>query len=51
MDNFKAAKTWDFLENWRELATDKWILQTISGYHVEIDRIPVQNSFPRQKKV
>ena len=50
MDNFKAEKTRDFLENWRELTTDKWILQTISGYHVEIATIPVQNSIPRQIK-
>ena len=50
MDNFRAGKTRDFLEKWKELTTDNWILQTISGYHVEIDRTPIQNFLPRQIK-
>ena len=49
-DNFRAGKTRDFLEKWKELTTDNWILQTISGYHVEIDRTPIQNFLPRQIK-
>ena len=50
MDNLRAGKTRDFLEKWKELTTDNWILQTISGYHMETDRTPIQNFLPRQIK-
>lgn len=33
-DNFVAGKTRLFINNWQKITSDKWILQTISGYHV-----------------
>ena len=35
-DNFVAGKTRENFNKWSTITNDKWILQTISGYKVEL---------------
>lgn len=35
-----------FLNNWKSITSDKWILQTVSGYKIEFNSIPVQKHLP-----
>lgn len=37
-----AGKTKNYLNNWKKLTQDRWILQTICGYSVELDTRPFQ---------
>ena len=46
-DNFSAGKTKLYIDKWDQLTSDKWILQTISGYKVEFDSLPYQTSIPK----
>ena len=46
-ENFSAGKTRFFIENWKKLTSDKWIIQTISGYKIELDNMPFQTSIPK----
>ena len=46
-ENFEAGKTKNFKQNWFKLTYDKWIRNTICGYAVELDEIPVQHSPPK----
>lgn len=46
-ENFIAGKTSHFIDNWRKITNDKWILQTISGYEVELDNVPKQTCVPK----
>ena len=36
-----------FKENWKKLTSDKWIIQTITGYKLDLDSIPNQTSIPK----
>ena len=48
-DNFIAGKTKLHLNNWYKLTNDKWVLQTICGYHVELNnsRVTTQKYVPK----
>ena len=35
------------IENWRKLTSDPWILETVTGYHLEFDSIPNQTGIPK----
>ena len=45
-----AGKTRFHLNNWEKLTKDKWILQTICGYHVELESTPCQKTIPKPLK-
>ena len=38
------------LPQWRELTSDPWILQTVSGYHLEFESLPYQFKLPKLPK-
>ena len=48
--NFEAGKTSLYLDEWEKLTSDKWILETVTGHHVEISKTPVQHRIPNQLK-
>ena len=48
--NFEAGKTGLYSEEWEKLTSDKWILATVTGHHVEINKTPVQHRIPNQLK-
>lgn len=50
IDNFVAGKTRFHVNNWLKLTNDKWILQTICGYHVELTMFPDQKTIPKPLK-
>ena len=50
-ENFVAGKTNLFRENWYNLTNDTWIMNTITGYEVEMDVQPVQISQPKPLKL
>ena len=35
------------IENWRKLTSDPWILETVTGCHLEFDSIPKQTGIPK----
>ena len=35
------------LDVWRKITSDPWVLETVSGYHLEFDTLPVQSVLPR----
>jgi len=35
------------LEVWRKITSDPWVLETVSGYHLEFNTLPVQSVLPR----
>ena len=35
------------LDVWRKITSDPWVLETVSGYHLEFDSLPVQSVLPR----
>ena len=38
------------LSKWREFTSDPWILQTVSGYHLEFETTPHQVNLPKFPK-
>ena len=38
------------LPKWREFTSDPWILQTVSGYHLEFETTPHQVNLPKFPK-
>ena len=32
---------------WRKITSDPWVLETVSGYHLEFHTLPVQSVLPR----
>ena len=50
VENFQAGKTGHNLNEWRKLTHDRWILQTISGYSVELQTKPFQSQYPQMLK-
>lgn len=46
-NNFSAGKTRLFRDRWNQITNDRWILQTITGYKVELDSVPEQISIPK----
>jgi hypothetical protein len=45
-DNFVAGKTATKINKWRKITSDKWILQTLCGYKIELDTRPIQTVVP-----
>ena len=35
------------LKFWRKITSDPWVLETVSGYHLEFNTLPVQSVLPR----
>ncbi|XP_068742111.1 uncharacterized protein [Montipora capricornis] len=35
------------LDVWRKITSDPWVLEAVSGYHLEFDSLPVQSVLPR----
>ena len=35
------------LDVWRKITSDPWVLETVSGYHLEFESLPVQSVLPR----
>ena len=40
-----------FRSNWEQLTTDSWILETVSGYHLEFQSVPHQERWPREHEL
>ena len=47
VDNFKAGKTRNAVNEWRKITNDKWILETICGYKVTLSCTLNQSYSPR----
>ena len=47
---FVAGNSKNFLKNWKEITSDKFILETISGVKLEFDNHPVLGVWPREYK-
>ena len=47
-DNFVGGKISHFLDRWRKLTSDPWILDIIKGYKIEFKTLPRQRSQPKQ---
>ena len=45
--NFTAGKTKLSLNSWKKITHDKWILDTVCGYAVELDSRPIQMNSPK----
>lgn len=50
LHNFQAGKTKLHFNNWKKITNDKWVLQTICGYHVELMQTPCQRTIPKPLK-
>ena len=35
------------LENWRKITSNPRVLESVSGYHLEFDSLPVQSVLPQ----
>lgn len=46
-DNFKAGKIKHYINKWKNLTKDRWILQTVCGYKVELIKKPNQTFIPK----
>jgi hypothetical protein len=44
---FVSGKLAQHISYWRELTSDPWLLETVTGYHLEFDSVPVQSVLPR----
>ena len=45
-DNFRGGKIVHYIDNWRCLTSDPWILQTVQGNVIELQDIPLQFNPP-----
>lgn len=36
-----------FIDNWCEITSDTWVLQTVTGFQMDLDTIPCQNFVPK----
>ena len=43
-----VGKTRFFVDNWKKLTTDKWVLDAISGYSIVFDEQPFQHVIPNE---
>ena len=50
VDNFIAGKTKNCFNNWIKITHDKWVLQTVCGYKLELADVPYQYSVPKPIK-
>lgn len=49
-DNFIAGKTALHVNEWQKITSDKWVLRTVCGYSVELNKVPNQKYIPPQIK-
>ena len=49
-ENFFAGKTANHFNDWCKLTNDKWVLNTVCGYSVELRDFPKQKYIPPQIK-
>ena len=35
------------ISNWRNLTSDLWVLETIAGYHLKFESVPIELNLPR----
>ena len=47
LENFVAGKTSLYQEKWAEISNDRWVRNTIRGYKIEIEELPVQTNIPK----
>ena len=45
-NNFRGGKIARYEHEWRQLTSDPWILETVRGYNIELDSVPVQHNVP-----
>ena len=43
-----AGNLTNFVENWRQITSDPWILQCVECYHLEFESAPCQPVLPSQ---
>ena len=43
-----AGRVAKYVDSWRHITNDIWLLPTIQGVNIEFDQIPVQNVVPKQ---
>ena len=43
----QAGSLLNNLHKWREITSDPWILETVSGYHLEFESLPYQSKPPK----
>ncbi len=46
-DNFRGGQLKLFLPEWQRITYDRWILNTILGYNIEMEVVPFQNCKPK----
>ena len=46
-ENFYAGKTANLVNSWTKVTQDRWSLETISGYKVEVAKTPKQQIVPK----
>ena len=44
---FVAGRVAHFIDKWRELTSDKWVLDTVQHYHIEFAKWPFQSHIPK----
>lgn len=42
-----AGNLRNYISNWRQITSDPWILETVAGYHLELENVPIQPSIPK----
>ena len=47
LENFVAGKTRLYQEKWSEISNDRWVRNTIRGYKIETEELPVQTYIPK----
>ena len=43
---FKAGKVTDFVNNWKRLTSDKFVIKAVLGCDIEFETLPVQHQYP-----
>ena len=44
ISNFTAGELAENISQWRKLRNDPWVVETVTGYHLEFDHTPVETS-------
>lgn len=45
-ENFHGGQIAKYFDNWHDITSDEWILQTVQGYEIEMNSIPNQTFVP-----
>ena len=49
VSNFKAGRLSSYLEQWKLLTSDEFILDMVSGAHIELSSPPTQANWPTER--